>query len=233
MALSKRLRAIAEMVPSGGVTADVGADHGALLCELVLSRRISRGIGTELNTGPLKRAQALVEALDLQESIDLRLGDGLTPIMPSEASTVVIAGLGGRLMADILDRDKDIAQTAECLILQPMTAHARVRYWLRINGWVITEEAVILEKGFIYQIIKARQGVMRDLSAPEARYGPLLLKQRHPLIIEAVRKDFIHLQGIIAQMVNIHKDKDKLDDLVRKAECMELFIRCLQEKETL
>jgi tRNA (adenine22-N1)-methyltransferase len=200
--LSKRLQAIGDMVPRGQSLADIGTDHGQLLCYLAEAGLIRRGVGVELNPGPLRRARETVDASGFSAVLDIRQGDGLAPLKLGEAETVVIAGMGGGVISGILDRAKTGLEEVRRLILQPMTRAETVRYWLADHAWRIVDEEALEEGGQYYQIIKAVPGHADALTPPEACYGPLLIRARHPLLGSMVLKDFQRLQGILRQMAN-------------------------------
>ncbi|MDR1203993.1 MAG: class I SAM-dependent methyltransferase [Peptococcaceae bacterium] len=232
MALSRRLRAVADMVPEGLTLADIGTDHGLLLCQLVKTGRIPYGIGVELNMGPFRRAQAAVRESGLESRVEIRQGNGLGPLKPGEAAVVAAAGMGGGSIRGILEAAGWIRQL-QCLILQPMTEVAEVRYWLSGHGWKIIEEDAVKEGGKYYQIIKAAPGPAEELSPAEAHYGPVLIEKRHPLLREMAAKDFRVLQGILEQMANAsYMDEGKSENFMKsqhrqKALWMEDFMEWL------
>ena len=102
MILSKRLQVIADMIPEGGVLADVGCDHGFLDIYLVQTGKIQGAIAMDVRKGPLAAATAHVREAGLENRIETRLSDGLEAMMPGEAATLVCAGMGGPLMQRIL-----------------------------------------------------------------------------------------------------------------------------------
>ena len=99
--LSPRLALIAGWVPPGAKLADVGTDHAYLPVWLTLHGRVVSAIASDLRKGPLERARATGRTYGA-EGIDFRLGDGLAFIRPDEADTIVIAGMGGENIAQIL-----------------------------------------------------------------------------------------------------------------------------------
>ena len=111
MQLSLRLQTIADMVTEGGVLADVGCDHGYLPVYLVLNKRITGAIAMDVGKGPLSRAKEHILAYGLEQYIETRLSDGLTALKPGEADTLVIAGMGGPLMEQILKKGSLVAKS--------------------------------------------------------------------------------------------------------------------------
>jgi tRNA (adenine22-N1)-methyltransferase len=238
MTLSKRLSAVADMVPADLALADIGTDHGLLLCHLVQAGRIPYGIGVELNPGPLERARAAVRRFGLEARVEIRQGNGLAPLEPEEVAVVAIAGMGGGSIRDILEAGGWIRRL-RYLVLQPMTEVAEVRLWLSEHGWRIVDEEAVKDGGKYYQIIQAAPGRAQSLSSAEAHYGPVLIEKRRPLVREMAAKDFGALQGILEQMANalsVSKGKNGNGDLRRcrqweayrqKARWMEDFMEWL------
>ena len=101
--LSRRLQTIADQVTQGARVADIGSDHALLPVYLIQSGRCPSAIAGELNTGPFQAARKQTAEAGLKTVIEVRQGDGLSVLEPGEADTVTIAGMGGSLMADILE----------------------------------------------------------------------------------------------------------------------------------
>ncbi len=188
---SERLQAVARWVPAGTTVADIGADHAHLLIHLVLRKRIEKGIAGELNKGPFENARSQVRRWGLSDRIEVRRGDGLSVLKEGEADVIVIAGMGGPLIAKILDRGREKLSGAFRLVLQPNTGGERVRRWLRQNGWAPVGETLVEEGGTLYEIIAAERGedeaLYRQPPASEEQLlllGPLLWKEKHPLLIK-------------------------------------------------
>ena len=128
--LSPRLAAIAEQVPQGARLADVGTDHAYLPAWLLLAGRISGAVATDVREGPLQRGRETARLYKVEDRIVFRCCDGLAAVEPQEADTVVIAGMGGELMARIVER---APWTRGCtLLLQPMRAQAVLRQFYGI-----------------------------------------------------------------------------------------------------
>ncbi len=188
---SERLQAVARWVPAGTTVADIGADHAHLLIHLVLRKRIEKGIAGELNKGPFENARSQVRRWGLSDRIEVRRGDGLSVLKEGEADVIVIAGMGGPLIAKILDQGREKLSGAFRLVLQPNTGGERVRRWLRQNGWAPVGETLVEEGGTLYEIIAAERGedeaLYRQPPASEEQLlllGPLLWKEKHPLLIK-------------------------------------------------
>lgn len=147
----KRLDTIIEMIPSGARLADVGCDHAYVSISAVL-RGAAFAYASDVREGPLSRAKQNIKAADLDGRIITALADGLDGAEKYDPDTVVIAGMGGELIARIIDGAPFVKNNVT-LILQPMTSSAELRGYLISNGFEITRERLAYEDGRIYQII--------------------------------------------------------------------------------
>lgn len=186
--LSNRLQAVARHIPAGCTVADIGTDHGYLAVFLAINDIAPKVIAADRNKGPLSSAEQLIGLLSLENQIATRLGDGLSVLGVGEAEVICIAGMGGMTICDILAADMDKATAARRLVLQPQRNVAAVRHFLAKNGFKLVAEDLAEDDGFYYEILVAEPGEM-TLTEAEAEFGPLLLKQGHPLL-----KDFLSLR---------------------------------------
>lgn len=156
--LSDRLLAIANEIEQGESVADIGTDHGYLplyLHEQGISQKV---IMTDISKGSLNKAKKNCKEAFPLEKFDFRLGYGLKVIKREEVDDIVIAGMGGVLISDILAKDLGKTNTFKKLILQPRTAQGRLRFWLIRKGFNIVNEQLAREGKFICEIITAVQG---------------------------------------------------------------------------
>lgn len=181
MQISKRLLALAEMVSEGNVLADVGCDHGYIPIYLIRNKRIPKAIAMDIGEGPLGRARENIKAYGLEGYIETRLSDGLSELNPGEAESVIISGMGGPLMEQILQTGRETALSLRELILQPQSDIPHFRKYLAESGYVILDENMIYEDGKFYPMMKAVRG-KSDYSELEYRYGPVLLEKCHPVL---------------------------------------------------
>lgn len=198
--ISKRLTRLAELAPHGAKAVDIGTDHGFLPVFLIKEKISPAVIAVDINEKPLAAARKNIIFYEAGDSIELRRGDGLKAIRPAEAEVAIIAGLGGGTIRDILSSAPDVTRRLRRIILQPMTDADVLRRWLAENGWLITEEDLILEDGRIFEIIAAEPGNPRELSPAEQSFGPLLLQKRHPLLLQLLEKEQAGLQEILLQL---------------------------------
>lgn len=148
-----RLSLCAEMVRGGSRLADIGTDHGYLPIELCMSEKIPSALACDINPLPLRSAQENIEKYGLSDRIQTRLSDGLKEVRADEADDVVIAGMGGELIRDILIAAPWIKEANKHLVLQPMTHHEDLIKWLYENGFTVEQQAATLDEGKYYTVI--------------------------------------------------------------------------------
>ena len=153
--LSPRLKTAADMVRKGVVAADIGTDHAYLPSYLVLSGICPRALACDLRKGPLENAAETLEHWNIADKITLRLSDGLDELSAGEADDIIMAGMGGILIAKLLERTEWVKNKNIRLILQPMSHAEEVRLFLCNNGFDIIEERTCRDDGRIYSVICA------------------------------------------------------------------------------
>jgi tRNA (adenine22-N1)-methyltransferase len=215
-----RLECIKSMVSNCNVAADIGTDHG-YVAEMLLKENIcNKVIATDLNEGPLNRAITHLTSANLSSKCSFRLGSGLTVLKENEADAIIIAGMGGELIADIIETSKSIALQAKELILQPMTAVEKLRQYLYENGFKIVDENIVKELHHYYFIIKAEPG--NDEIQDEIYYeiSKNALEKKEPLMYEYLNKIIEVNQNIIRSIEkNASNDyNEKIESLRRKNE---------------
>lgn len=173
MELSKRLLAVAGLVTEKNTVCDVGCDHGYVPVYLVQEGISPKVIAMDVNKGPLERAREHIACSKLGAYIETRLSDGLAALLKGEAQTLIIAGMGGRLMVRILEEGWEKAASMEELILQPQSDIAFVRQFLRKKGFAATAEDMVLEDGKYYPMMKVKPEAVRT---KQERICPVFLQ---------------------------------------------------------
>jgi tRNA (adenine22-N1)-methyltransferase len=192
MQISKRLEAVAGMVTSGSVLADIGTDHAYIPIYLTEAGRIPHAVAMDVNKGPLQKAREHIADCGLEQQIETRLSDGLAALAPGEAQSVLIAGMGGPLTVLILQDGRDKLAGCRELILQPQSDIKAVRAYIEREGWQIVREEMICEDGKYYPMMRAVPGSSKPdsaMTALELRFGPLLLAHRHPVLREYLLRE--------------------------------------------
>ena len=203
--LSKRLQAVVSMVTVGNRVCDVGCDHGFVSIYLI-EHGISPGVlAMDVRSGPLDTARKHITERGLNSQIGTRMSDGLHNYNIGEADTLICAGMGGRLMMQILSDDKDKTESFRELILQPQSEIEHFRKWLRERGYRITEEKMIEEDDKFYPMMrvvtelcksavegilsKSNNGDATELCKLENRYGALLLQRKDRTLADFLRRE--------------------------------------------
>lgn len=175
--LSERLQTVASFVKLNARIADIGSDHAYLPVSLAKNNQISFAIAGEVAKGPHQNATHEIIAEGVQKIVSSRLGDGLDVISPEDQiDTVVIAGMGGTLITQILERQKNKLKGVTDLILQPNVGEQSVRNWLMHHDYQIKAERILKEDHHIYEIIVAEQGKTPTYSEKELLFGPQILQ---------------------------------------------------------
>lgn len=212
--LSPRLACVAGFVSPGGCVCDVGCDHAYLSIYLLLSGRVPSAIAMDVRPGPLAIAAEHIAGAGLQDRIETRLSDGLAALEPGEADSIVLAGMGGVLMRQILIEGYGKACSAKEWILQPQSDVTGVRRFLRESDFAIETEELVWDRRKLYVVIRAvmrrgwdgRQALTenratglkeagetglqeKDADALSDRFGPVLLSRRHPLLLTYLQKE--------------------------------------------
>ena len=173
--LDSRLSAVADFVREGKTVADIGTDHAYLLAYLLQQGIIKKGIAADLRKGPLENARKTLIESDQLEKVNLILSDGLDELKKGDCEDIVIAGMGGILIKEILERTPWVFDENIHIIAQPMT-HAEVlrRFFLE-NGFNILEESSATDGKRYYCIISAQyDGIKRDAEEWYTYVGELI-----------------------------------------------------------
>ncbi len=189
MELSKRLGKVASLVTEGNFLVDVGTDHGYLPVYLVKMGKIPAALAMDVNQGPLSRAREHIADYGLDEFIQVRLSNGLENLQPEEGGTLVIAGMGGSLMLRILQEGEEKLHNFSEFILQPQSELALFRKGIQQLGLQVVEEAMILEDGKYYPMMKAVFGTDFYEKDIEYEYGRILLKNRDEVLKRFLEKE--------------------------------------------
>lgn len=234
--LSDRLFEISQMVTSGLNVADIGCDHAYLSIYLVRENIAPKVIACDINKGPVEIAVNNIEMAGLRDKIDVRLANGLSGVKPGEVKSIVIAGMGGPLIIDILSQGKLVADEAREIILEPQSEVAKVRHYLEDNGYCIISESFVCDDNKYYPIIKAVHGKMELKEEIYYRYGKILIHEANPVLHEYLIKHKKQLANIIMGLEKSGESleaKKRLDELKEELRLCELAILNIREKDIL
>lgn len=187
--LTNRLMAIAEEIEKGHSMADIGTDHGFLPIYLFTEGICPKVVMSDISKGSLKKARNNCKEMFPEIKFDLRQGNGIKILKKNEIDDLVIAGMGGVLISDILGKEMEKSKCFKKIIMQPRTAQGRLRYWLINKGFNITNEKLVREGRFICEIITAVPGEVDEKYKLED--GPDSIKWEIPKWLAANGGDLI------------------------------------------
>ena len=216
--LSARLEMSARMVGRTGCVADIGCDHAHTDIWLLGNNAADRCVAMDVRKGPLEKAKANLEQYGCSDKVELRLSDGLDALKPGEAQCIIIAGMGGIVMRNILERglgpEGHLYGSDPVLVLQPQSHIYEVRKWLYDNLYVITDEDMCREEGKYYFSMKAEKASRKgSIAEEELHFGPVLLKRKPPVLARYLRELSDKAGRRLAQI----KNSDSDDAVLKKA----------------
>lgn len=227
-----RLECIKSMVSKCKIAADIGTDHG-YVPEMLLSENIcEKIIATDLNKGPLSSAIEYLTSMNLSHRCDFRLGSGLQVLNENEVDAIIIAGMGGDLISDIIEANKNIAFNASQLILQPMTHVDKLRKYLHQNRFLIIDENIVKEFHHYYFIIKAVPDNSNEINLQEENeiyyeISKHLLRKSDNIFLDYINKQIDNNNKIIKNLQNTNNQqyKEKIIALTSKNKQLEELIK--------
>ena len=151
--LTDRLQVLADQIKQDETMADIGTDHGFLPIYLWENEISPKVIMADISPGSLEKARVNCYENYPDVKFDLRLGNGIQILENGEVDAVVIAGMGGKLMTEILGENLEKSKSFGKLILQPRNGQAKLRSWLLENGFSIVKESLVRENKYICEVI--------------------------------------------------------------------------------
>ena len=204
--LDNRLRACANMIRKDAKLADIGTDHAYLPIFLMQTKLISRAIAADIKEGPLNCAKQNIRKYNLSDKIETRLSNGLENISPYEVDDIVIAGMGGELIIDIMSKASWLKNANKRLILQPMSMSKKLRAYLFNNNFKLLKEVAIYSDKRVYTVMLAEYTKVRQkYNEIELYIGAL----NQPLSAEAKA----YIQKEINHLINQNKGLERENNL--------------------
>lgn len=209
--LTSRLSAVANEINTCKCFADIGTDHAYLPVYMCMTQKCEKAIASDVNKGPLMRAENTVLEYGLSDYISLRLGGGLDTLEENEADAVAIAGMGGLLIANILDSGLNKLKSTKKIVLQPMSSIPELREHLYKNGWKITKETLAKEDEKIYTImtvtIPEENNSTDYIPTPAELFaGKYLIDNKPEFFDEFLEKKKNKLRKMIVELENSSSD---------------------------
>lgn len=222
ISISKRLNTIAHMIKQGYKVADIGSDHAFLPTYLVLSGISTYVVAGEVNEGPYQSALRQVQARNMEKQIHVRKGNGLAVLNSNaEVDTIVIAGMGGGLIVQILTEGIDKLKGVKQLILQPNVGAELVRKFAIDHGWELMTETILEEDEHIYEILSFERGDAYKPYRNQAysldlliKLGPFLIQQKEASFFKKWERELDQYARIMEQL----KESDQDTAMIKRAQ---------------
>ena len=232
MVLSKRLKAVTDLLPKGQVVADIGCDHGYISIRLVSDQIYERAIAMDVRKGPLAIAVENISRENLTDRIETRLSDGLNKLEVGEADAAIIAGMGGQLLIGILNRSIDKAKNLKYMVLQPQSDIHMVRGYLRDNGFAILKEDMVKDEGKFYPMFlvtyagSVNNDCANDLQEIYDYYGQYLIDNRNEVLLEYLDYEKDILEEVLRKVPveNATRREELAHSIVINRHCKEMMI---------
>lgn len=239
--LSTRLQTAALWVRAGNVVADIGTDHGYLPIYLIKNHISEHVIAMDVRKGPLEKARKNAAEYGVKDSVDFRLSDGLSRLLPGEAGTITICGMGGRLMQRILEAGADKIAPDTQLILSPQSEIGEFRRYLFYSGFKTVREDMLKEDGQFYLMMECcKSGRAKENDAGQQkgctgedtgiweevyfRYGKQLLEGRNACLKAYIEREKSLTQKIYQKVCQVEPKEEavmtRIEQLKRDMQCI-------------
>jgi tRNA (adenine22-N1)-methyltransferase len=218
MSFNQRVRSIAEYVDYTEELIDIGADHAYLPIYCIKEGIAAKAVITDISEGPLAAASKNIRRYGMQDHISVVRCSGFDDISVGDGSFIVISGMGGELMTELIKKAGGKLMKGNTILLQPMTARETVKKYLNGSGYEILRDTCFMYRKKPYLIIKCRYtGVIRHINegAGTELYVPSIYTAKEaPAVrsyvgqILARQRDI--LRGYIAQGSSMAEEQSKL-----------------------
>lgn len=210
---SLRLNEIFNLVDKNSIVADIGTDHGIIPIMLSKFNLVKKIIATDISENSLNKLKEKLKQNDNINNIETRVSDGLNSFFEYEIDTIIISGMGGILIKDILNTNLDIAKTAETLILSPNNSLDVVRKFLVNNNFKIIDEKDVFENSKYYQILKVSYGKDLFYEDYEYNYGKILIKNKSKNLKLFLENELNKYSLIIDKIEKSSMNTKRIDDI--------------------
>ena len=213
--LDARLSAVASLVRRNSRVADIGTDHGYLLAWLIENGIAVGGVAADINKGPLENARKTVIDSGISDKVELILSDGLKNIPEGSCDDIVIAGMGGNLIADILSACPWIFNENLHIVAQPMSHGEVLREFYMKNGFEIIEEKTAADGKRLYCVISAVYTGIRAERDCSYIYLGKLTENKDETTVKYIEKILTALEKKYSALISAGKeDEENLGDII-------------------
>ena len=217
--LSERLKTIYKMVPKG-MAADIGADHGKLMIALFEGGIVEHGYAVENKKGPYSRLVKALMEHNLEDKIVPLFSDGIKDL-PPRVHTVIIAGMGGNNIIDILKKYPNKTKQIDTLIVDAHTNVPKVRKEVNKLGFVIADEKMIREDDIFYEIIKFVRADVAFYGENDIEFGPILRNEKSATFKEKYNGRIFEIDKLLSikslpkgRVEELSKEKERIQSIL-------------------
>lgn len=151
--LTKRLGTVLKHIPDEGNYCDIGTDHGYLPAAVAIRGHRGKIFAADIAAGPLSEAERQISSRGLKGSIRTVLSDGLKEFLPGSLDCISICGVGAGTVVGILEESPETVRALKKMVLQVNEGEDKIRRWSRKNGFALTDEEMVFEKGRYYPVL--------------------------------------------------------------------------------
>lgn len=209
--LTPRLQLIADLVSENSTVADVGTDHGYIPVYLVNKGICPFAYAGDIGEGPLENAMRTIERFGCKDRVTAVLSPGLEKFPFSCADTVIVAGMGGEQIAQIVSDCEWVKKSDVTLILQPMSMQEKMRVILAENGFFCEKEEYVKEGRRLYSVMVYHYSHSHVLDEVTAQIG-LALQSDSPLAKEYVAG---RIKKLLSMAEGMEKSEDQKEEAVK------------------
>lgn len=222
--ISNRLKTIGDFTINNSKIVDVGCDHGLLSIYIVKKHNKVKIIASDINQKPLDSAIENIKKYNLEKQIKTRISDGLKNININEFDTIIISGLGGNKIVEILSDDINKTKNADRIIIQANNNIQNIRRFLTKNNYIIKDEKLVEENNIISTIILfVKNSTNVKYSKEEILFGPILISSNNILmkkqLMQILKKEKHILEKIpkkyIIKRYKINKTIKKIKKIIK------------------
>ena len=217
--LSKSLKIINDMVHNS-VVADIGSDHGKLMIALVQSGKVKKGFAVENKEGPFERLRSNLIRYHVNDMITPLFSDGIKDIT-RDVSTIVIAGMGGQTIVNILKAHPEKLISVQTIIIDAHTAVPFARREICQMGFAIADEKIVKEDDIFYEVIKFIKAEKAIISDEDLEFGPILRQEKSATFKEKYQNRIYEIDNIIAKG---NLPKSRIDVLCEEKHKLERYL---------
>jgi len=179
------------------IIADIGCDHGYTTIKAILSGKAVFAYACDINKGPLLKAEANIKKAGLSNKVILKLGNGLMPLSGTNVDSLIISGLGGYQIINILNQGLKYTPNIRQIILQPMKEIKNMRMFMHKIGYRIKNENIINNRGIYYFILNCIPGEEHEYSEAEYELGRVLMQKKTDLFKNYINKEINKTEAIL------------------------------------